>query len=228
MSQDFQTVLVKDDRLANITDELKFAVKKGGQNVTVYPYKAISASNSAITFNIQVPNRTTVIDRRIMLKATVTLNITTPPAANVGDLYIKPGSNFGLGPFPLQSLFSTISITVNSNTITLNINDVLPALLTMLDSRELSRYNGATPNKRDTYLSYTGTEQYVNSPFAGWDKCVDSDLASRGSFYLDSIVGNVAPDTVTAGNVTLTFTSYEPLLLSPLDYGGKSRPVMVC
>lgn len=37
MSQDFQTVLVKDDRLANITDELKFAVKKGGQNVTVYP-----------------------------------------------------------------------------------------------------------------------------------------------------------------------------------------------
>jgi len=221
MSQDFVPVLVKDERLANITSELKFAVKKGGQNVTVYPYKAISASNSAITFNIQVPNRTTVLDRRIMLKATVTLTITTPPAAAIGNLYIKPGNNFGLGPFPIQSLFSTMSMTINSNTVTINIADVLPALLTMLDSRELSRYNGATPVQRDTWADYdiAVNNSLFNSPFGGWDKCVDYDLATRGSFYVDSVTGNVAPNTVSSGTVTLKFTSYEPLLLSPLIWG---------
>jgi hypothetical protein len=219
MSQGFQTVLIKDDRIANITDEIKYGVKKGAQNVTVYPYKAISASNSAITFNIQVPNRTTILDRRIMLKATVTVKVDCPPAANVGDLYILPGNNFGLGPFPVQSLFSTMSMTINSNTVTINIADVLPALMTMLDSRELSRYNGATPIKRDSYLKYTGVEKFDNSPFAGWDKCVDPDLANRGSFHIDSILGNVSTDTTTAGTVTFTFTSYEPLLLSPLIWG---------
>jgi hypothetical protein len=103
MSQDFKTVLVKDSRLM-VTDEMVFAVKKGGQNNTVYPYKAISASNSQVVFNIQVPNRTTILDRRIMLKSTVTLTITCPPAAAVGNVFIKPANNFGLGYFPIQSL----------------------------------------------------------------------------------------------------------------------------
>jgi len=222
MSQDFKTQLVKDSRLM-VTDEMVFAVKKGGQNVTVYPYKAISASNSNIVFNIQVPNRTTILDRRIMLKSTVTLTIITPKADNVNDLYILPANNFGLGAFPVQSLFSTMSMTVNSNTITINIADVLPALNTMLDSRELSRYNGATPNMRDSYFNYTDAVGKVNSPFAGWDSCVDYDLATRGSFSVDSITGNVAANTADPGNVTLVFTSYEPL-----ECGGKSDIVIYC
>jgi hypothetical protein len=112
-----------------------------------------------------------------------------------------------------------MSMTVNSNTVTVNIADILPALATMLDSREMSRYNSATPVQRDTYFNYADAVGKNNSPFAGWDSCVDYDLMTRGSFSVDSITGNVAADTVSNGEVTLKFTSYEPLLLSPLIWG---------
>jgi len=56
MSSDFQKVLVKDDRLM-VTDKVKYAVFKGGQNVTSATFNAISQSNSSHTYNIQVPNR---------------------------------------------------------------------------------------------------------------------------------------------------------------------------
>jgi hypothetical protein len=54
MSADFETVLVKDDRLV-VTDKIKYAVMKGAQNMTVAKYDAVSKSPSQITFNVQVP-----------------------------------------------------------------------------------------------------------------------------------------------------------------------------
>jgi hypothetical protein len=54
MSQDFKTVLVQDSRMM-VTDELIYAVRKGPSLNTIYPYRAISASNSQVVFNIQVP-----------------------------------------------------------------------------------------------------------------------------------------------------------------------------
>lgn len=52
-TNDFKTVLVKDDRL-NVTDSINYAVCKGGQNVTPSQFNAISYSTSSHTFNIQV------------------------------------------------------------------------------------------------------------------------------------------------------------------------------
>ena len=39
MSETFEKILVKDDRLGCITPKVKFQVFKGGQNVTCQPYK---------------------------------------------------------------------------------------------------------------------------------------------------------------------------------------------
>jgi len=50
MSETFEKILVKDDRIGGITDKVKFSVFKGGQNVTAQPYKAISQSTSAHVF----------------------------------------------------------------------------------------------------------------------------------------------------------------------------------
>jgi hypothetical protein len=209
MSQDFKTVLVTDDRIGNLSDEITYAVKKGGSVVNVYPYKAISATNSQIVFNIQVPNRSTIIDRRIMLKTTVRYTINCTRALDDAEIaQIVPSS------FPVQSLFSTMSMTVNSNTVTVNINDVLPAFNNMLDSRELSRYNGACPVMRDSYYNYADSVGQNNSSFAGWGSCVDYDLATRGSYAIDSFV-----QIAGTNNYTLQLTCYEPLLLSPLIWG---------
>jgi hypothetical protein len=55
MSNDFKKVLVKDDRIAGITDQITYSVNKGGQNMTASQFQAISQSTSSHTYNIQVP-----------------------------------------------------------------------------------------------------------------------------------------------------------------------------
>jgi hypothetical protein len=50
----FEKVLVKDDRL-DVSDKIKYAVMKGGQNMTSAQFNAISQSTSSHTYNIQVP-----------------------------------------------------------------------------------------------------------------------------------------------------------------------------
>ena len=46
-SADFSTVLVKDDRIANLTDKIVYAVNKGAQQVTVAEFAATSESNTS-------------------------------------------------------------------------------------------------------------------------------------------------------------------------------------
>jgi len=56
MSETFEKVLIKDDRIGCITPQVKFGVFKGGQNVTAMPFKAISQTTSAHVFNVPVPS----------------------------------------------------------------------------------------------------------------------------------------------------------------------------
>jgi len=163
MSADFEKVLVKDPRL-DVSDSIKYSVIKGGQNVTASPFNAISASNSQIVFNIQVPSEQTIIDRRVLLQTelNLTLNFIDPAgwyaynnvaigvgagegAAAQGVLYpvvgggstAATGSCYGtlsaLAPFPLHQLMTVMSATINNNTVSINIRDVLPAMNRRLD-----------------------------------------------------------------------------------------------
>ena len=76
MSETFEKVLVKDDRLGCITSKVKFQVLKGGQNVTCQPFKAISATNASHVYTVTVPSLETIISREVLWKSTV-LKITT-------------------------------------------------------------------------------------------------------------------------------------------------------
>ena len=80
-SADFLTVLVKDDRIANLTDKIVYAVNKGAQQVTVAEFAATSESNTSHVYNIVVPSLETVIDRRVYWTSTVTLEINATCAA---------------------------------------------------------------------------------------------------------------------------------------------------
>ena len=77
MSETFEKVLVKDDRLGCITSKVKFQVFKGGQNITCQTFKAISETNASHVYNVTVPSLETVISREVLWKSTVTLKITT-------------------------------------------------------------------------------------------------------------------------------------------------------
>ena len=76
MSETFEKILTKDDRIACITSKVKFQVVKGGQNITCQTFKAVSSSASAHVFNVTVPSSETIISREVLWRSTVMLRIT--------------------------------------------------------------------------------------------------------------------------------------------------------
>ena len=224
MSSDFTKILVKDDRMECV-DNIKYAVIKGGQNVTPSQFRAISTSNNQLVFNIQVPSEQTLIDRRCILQTDLTLQVTSAqftynntvspapiPVANHGCGY---GVCAGLAPYPLHQLMTVASSTINNNTVSINIRDVLPAIIRMLDKEELGSYNGMSATATDSLLNY-GDTAYGVAPALGGNQTLNTDFAGRGSIYLLEY----SASAVTNGVVTETFTwrIAEPLMLSPWIY----------
>ena len=56
MSETFEKVLVKDDRLGCITPKVKFQVFKGGQNTSSRPFEAVSQTKASHVYNATVPS----------------------------------------------------------------------------------------------------------------------------------------------------------------------------
>jgi hypothetical protein len=232
MSQDFTKVLVKDDRL-NVTDAVSYAVHKGGQNMTSAQFAAISQSPSSITFNIQVPSEQTIIDRRVLWQSTVSLLLTvTGTAANAGQMPINYAMTDALSAFPLHQLATVMTATINNNSVSMNVRDVLGALLRFNDRRELQRYNGTTPVAFDTLGTYQDGVGTLLNPLGSWGNTSDNDLFARGAFQLIgmSVVAAgatdlpsplVAPVPLVSGASQLILVKFqvtEPLLISPFIF----------
>ena len=72
MSETFDNIIVKGDRLGCITPKVKFQVFKGGQNVTCQPYNAISLTTANHVYNVTVPSLETIIGKEVLWRSTVT------------------------------------------------------------------------------------------------------------------------------------------------------------
>ena len=247
-SADFQKVLVRDERL-NAKDSIKYAVQKSGQNITVAEFNAISQNANSHTYNIQVPSETTIIDRRVIWESTVVLRVDVPAAAqtvalangmNIGDPVVQLGLANALGPFPLHSACLTQQFTINNNSVSINMNDVLPAILRFNDKRELMRYNGMCPNMYDIYGKYQDAVGANNNPNGNYTThSLDNDLYARGSYMdvqvsgtnaFDYAVGAANPitpvGTIAAPQAAISYfvkyTVREPLLAAPFMFAKSS------
>lgn len=248
-SADFQKVLVRDERL-NCKDSIKYAVQKSGQNITVAEFNAISATPNSHTYNIQVPSETTIIDRRVIWESTVVAKVTIPAAASAaalaagvpaGTLAANLGVSNALGAFPLHSACLTQQFTINNNTVSINMSDVLPVILRFHDKRELMRYNGMCPNMFDTYNRYSDGVGGNNNVLGNYSTAsLDNDLYARGSFLDVQVSGTNAFDSAGASVITqlpalngaaaieyyVKFTVREPLLASPFMWCKSSHSGM--
>ena len=153
MADTFEKILVKDDKIGCLTNKVKYQVTKGGQNITAQPFKAISETPTAHVYNITVPSLETIISREVLWQSTVTLLITGTNKPN-GQYLINYGVTDALAPFPLHSLVTNMTATINNNTVSMNVQDTLPVLLRMLDAEEMAHYECMTPTTLDTLSSY--------------------------------------------------------------------------
>jgi hypothetical protein len=230
---DFKTILLKDSRLADITDNLTFAVQSGAANTTYQQFTAVSTSNSSATFTIQIPSESIVINRELLISTGITFTLFIPAVAN-GDTAVNWGSNAALQAFPFNKLITTATATINNTTVSLNEQDVLDCLLRFNDSRELYRYNSTTPTLPDqAYYNYTDGIGANNNPLASWaNQSYDIDQAPRGSFPISiqaftSASSFVTPVTTLVNSsggaldykLVIAVQVSEPLFLSPFIFG---------
>lgn len=224
MSADFHKILVKDDIL-NVTDDIGYAVIKGGQQITPTQFTATSFSNSTHTFSCQIPSEQTLIDREVKWRCTFQLLLTGVVGVTTVPL-IEYGKSDSFASFPLQRLLTSLSVQINNNTVSQNYTDILPILIRQMDTKRLQHYCGSTPTRPDIYTyvqprDIVGSQinpVNINNPQNAQNFSNDPDYMGNGSYVLDSLVQTFGTVS-TAPTALLQITVVEPLLMSPFVWG---------
>jgi hypothetical protein len=219
MSADFHKILVKDDVL-NVTDDIGYAVIKGGQQITPTQFTATSFSNSTHTFSCQIPSEQTLINREVLWRCTFQLLLTGPVGVTTIPL-IEYGISDSFASFPLQRLLTSLSVQINNNTVSQNYTDILPVLARQIDVKRLQHYGGSTPTRPDIYTSCwprNATPVNIANPQNAQNLSIDPDYMGNGAFALDAIVQTLGTAS-TAPTALLTITVTEPILMSPFIWG---------
>ena len=245
---DFKTTLIKDSRIADITDQLTYAVQSGASSNTYQQFSAVTSTNSSLTFNVQVPSENIIVNREVLIRTKLywTLHITTGTAPNVpvptGVLAIAYGINDSLAPFPLNQLFTTSSCQINNTNVSVNTQDVLPAMLQLCDMEDFQKYLGMTPVMPDSYYKYfIQSAMNPNNPMAAFGVATgvgseepnavfrisnpggagyDNKLLPRGSFVLDDfiVISDIGNELLVIDNDPARYVVYcsatvtEPIL----------------
>ena len=219
-SSDFERILIKDDRIGCITDKIKYGVLKGGQNITSQTFNAISSSTSAHVFNIAVPSLETIIDREVLWTCDLTLKIETPNRIIAGqvtsfeNMYaVNYGVTDALGPFPLHQLVNTMTSTINNNSISMNVQDVLPALLRMCDPEDLAEYDSTTTTTLDYLANYRDGVDPMKYQILYVSTGAASAVIPRPAIYTVGANAEAAAGT-SAGTASQKFISYPSNVLA--------------
>lgn len=231
MDSGFRTSLCKDATIGDITSEMEYQVKSGAAQCTYGSFAASTVSNSSLNISVQVPSENVVMGRDVLLTSGLTFTLTIG-GVPTGDQAFQYGLDMALAAFPLSAIMTTLSAQINNTTCSINLQDVLPSLLRMNDSRELYRYNGMTPSLPDqVYASYADAVGAGNNPMAGIKNgSYDNDQVPRGSFpcrisiyhYVAGVIVDTSPvstGTTDVWEVVINTVVTEPLFLSPFIWG---------
>jgi hypothetical protein len=251
---DFDKMLIKDDRLV-CSDKITYAVIKGAMNNTIVPYNAISgvgtSDSNSLTWNIQVPSEQIIIDRRVIVETDMTFQVTKSGVAGAtAEPVFNNGQSQGvtattgigadcLNVLPFHQLVQTAQVTINNTSVSLNVQDVLPALIRFNDSRYINEMNAMSPIQPDKIGSYGLTTHNTQfgagptsvvmndpaSPFATNTNQLDEAFVPRGSFPVD-FVASLASGAATVARVStaggatsasqfVRVVVREPLMVSP-------------
>ncbi len=233
---DFRTYIVKDDRL-NVKDSLAYEVYKGGQNVTFSNIQSTSASVSQHVFNVIVPSQNVLVDRNIHWESTINCQFTLTSARTDTDAYYPPrwAHTVGVQAFPLNQLCTTMTATINNNSVSIQSRDIMPFLLKLFSNEELSDYQNTTPAMPDNYQKYADQFQKASNVLGGSENMTLDGLQPRGAFKLN-YYSSIAPQSwvlptdrwhvedVSGSATPVSQTIYfslsvsEPLFLSPFLY----------
>jgi len=246
---DFDTVLITDSRIEQITDRCTFGVKSGASSSTYQSFEAVSKSTNTITHNINVPSESVVLDRNISILNEMVFSLSFATSANIAngascdfDFFYKV---LVANSFPFNSLVNTIQCNINNTSLSINLNDLKPFLTPLINKKQLQKYNGLCPTLDHILIpgvAGTTTErlQSVNKTFSSSypGSLYGNEIYSVRNVTLTSPGGvlttnnNIIRYTNNSGAaqnagtiISLNFTieTVEPIFLSPFIFNGISE-----
>jgi hypothetical protein len=189
MSADIEKLAVFDSRI--VQSRPRYAVEKGALSLTNAPFNAISATTSQHTYNIYVPSENVFVDRAVEWTSTALLTQTVSYTTAATTLYFTllnegtplwvPGVDWALCAFPLNSLCSTTTATINDTTSVINAQDVLKEVLRLCDYKK-NRVQRTCPTMLDKYQCYDDAFGASNSPLTGYSSLLDYAEPQNGQF----------------------------------------------
>jgi hypothetical protein len=182
MSADIEKLAVYDSRI--VQQRPKYAVEKGALSLTNAPFNAISATSSQHTYNVYVPSENVFVDRGIHWTSQVFLQFTVTVAGTItnGMRVVNWGNDIALTAFPLNSLCSTITATINDTTSVINSGDVLKEVLRLTDLKD-NRRQRMCPTMLDKFLYYADGQNCPGDTVSGFENgSIATDLQPNGAY----------------------------------------------
>lgn len=225
-----------DQTISDITDELSFGVVKGASNNSFQQFEAQTKSSSSINVNINVPSESIILNRKVMLQTTTNFEVVITGVTPGTDSVFNYGLNASLQSFPINSLFSNVTCSINNTNVNCNLKDILPQLLLLNNNKLLSQYNSTAPSQPDYYYkNFVDGVGNSNNVLAGYKNSLSNDLSPRGAFILDGFKRfykskgtgdwvvdnkNKSEDSADEFLIQMTVTTTEPFIgLSPFIFG---------
>lgn len=203
-----KTVIIKDP-ITDIQTQKIFTILKGGSQNTYRAYTTTSISSSSIQFSCPPPSSNIIIDRKIYFLLPIRLTFTgTSPAGNL----LNPGTD-SLRQYPISSSIDTLTMTINNQTVSIQLSDMIHALSHYNNSESVQNTDfSLSPNYSDQSQQYSDLYGSIRSPLATYGDSIDKSLLQRGGFSY-TIVQNTPTSAIVDALVC------EPLFLSPLYFG---------
>jgi hypothetical protein len=223
MSLSFQPltpVCVRDPR--TILDNARtYAVLKSGSQTTWKQFTSTSIAQSAIQFTCPPPSSGVIVDRKVYMALPVRLTFTSVPPA--GQTVLMPNRDAPRA-FPVMSSIDTLTATINNQSVSINVADVVQALMHYNTDDDLKNLDySMTPTYQDQSQNYGDLFNTIRNPLQNYGDSTDGSQNPRGGFPF-VIIAN--PLQAPAGTASLTAVVdvlfCEPIICSPF-YWGKSN-----
>ena len=96
----------------------------------------------------------------MLWRLTVTLKITVT-GKSVIAFAINYGVTDALAPGPLHCVVNVMTVTINNNTVSQNMQETLPIILRIVETEEFSKYDSMTPTALDYLANYDDAVQQM-------------------------------------------------------------------
>jgi hypothetical protein len=199
-----------------------YAILKCGSNTNIKSYTTTSVSNSTLQFSCPPPSSNVVVSRKVRLYLPVRLSFTGVPATGQTLLQVQKDAPRS---FPISSSLDTLSVTINNQSVNINLADVIQPLMHYNVCSDLKeREYSLTPTYLDQFQNYQDGVLSTRNPLATYLDGLDGANMQRGGFPFNVVQNLPSPDGVTVMTSIVDVAFDELLYVSPFSWDNNETP----